>query len=133
MADSARLVTGTHRRHVRPMVLGHVGGWLGLMADSTRAAMPVTLLQVEAEWRGMADSTRYARGAPPHTPPPLCHHSGLRQFKCIRCDDGTLLLFFRGGGLRAAPWIRTYGTQTKKGSAIREATEELGPVRWEWR
>ena len=48
------------------------GGWLGLKADSARAAMPVTLLQVEAEWRGMADSTRYARGAPPlHPTTPL--------------------------------------------------------------
>ena len=27
------------------------------------------------------------------------------------CDDGTLLLFCRGGGPRAAPWVWTYGTQ----------------------
>jgi len=72
MADSARLVTGTHRRRVRPMDLDQVGAWLGLKADSTRGAMLVTLLQVEAEWRGMADSTRYARGAPPlHPTTPL--------------------------------------------------------------
>ncbi len=82
-----------------------------MMADSARGAMPVTLLQVEAEWRGMADSTRYARGAPPHTPPPLCHLFGLVTSKRIRCDDGTLLLLFRGRGLRAALWIWTYGTQ----------------------
>ncbi len=34
--------------------------------------------------------------------------------KARLCDDGTLLLLFRGGGLRAAQWIRTYGTQANR-------------------
>ena len=34
------------------------------------------------------------------------------------CDDGTLLLLFRGGGPRAAPWIRTYGTQEVQASVF---------------
>ena len=50
------------------------------------------------------------------TPPPYhpsaitiaCDALNARSF-----DDGTLLLLFRGGGPRAAPWIWTYGTQAK--------------------
>ena len=35
------------------------------------------------------------------------------------CNDGTLLLLFRRGGPRAAPWIRTYGTQGFSGDECR--------------
>ncbi len=63
------------------------------------------------------------------TPPPY-HPSAislvLRHVKRTWCDDGTLLLLFRGGGPRAAPWIWTYGTQAKKGSASEKRPKSLG-------
>ncbi len=46
MADSARLVTGTHRRRVRPMVLDHVGAWLGLLV----ARSDTVLMALIEEW-----------------------------------------------------------------------------------
>ena len=49
----------------------------------------------------------------------------------LLCDDGTLLLLFRGGGPRAALWIRTYGTQAKKRVQSGEATEEVWACRLE--
>ncbi len=54
----------------------------------------------------------------PSTLPPLCRHSGLRRGRRIRCDDGTLLLLFRGGGPRAAQWIWTYGTQEVQAKCV---------------
>ena len=83
MADSTRLVRGPTGVVVRPMVLDQVGGWLALMADSTRTATTgrggsgrlgsrSKVSTTGSDLRVEADSTRYARGAPPiHTATPL--------------------------------------------------------------
>ena len=68
------------------------------------------------------------------TPPPYHPSADTAAYDALNASGVTMgpyYCFFRGGGLRAAQWIRTYGTQAKKGSAIREATETFGPVRWE--